>query len=236
MPRHLVPGREDDAIAVAPGNAPLLVVVLVVGGVVVPAAPVRLEDRRAARRRSRRGRGRATRAELAVKHRCRARRAAVGSSLRASTGTHVSGRARGTGRGAPRPRVVRAAVAAQVRVKRGHRSETPAPSVLARDLERLGVEHGAQRHQRRLRPRNQRPHDASATSTPLDPWRGAPRRDRIAAARFRRRRSPRCRARTPSRPYSSRRGSACGRGAGSAPQERGPEAFARSLRGTAVMR
>ena len=43
--RHLVPRREHDSEAVTTGNAPLLVVVFVVVGVVVPPSTVRLEDR-----------------------------------------------------------------------------------------------------------------------------------------------------------------------------------------------
>src|SRR5215211_634363 len=43
--RHLLPRREHEPIAVTPRDAPFLVVVLVVTGVVVPAATVGLEDR-----------------------------------------------------------------------------------------------------------------------------------------------------------------------------------------------
>src|SRR5438552_9749273 len=51
MTRHLVPGGEHDAVSVAPRDAPLFVVVLVVGGVVVPPSAVRLEDRSLAQER-----------------------------------------------------------------------------------------------------------------------------------------------------------------------------------------
>ncbi len=43
--RHFVPCRENDPEAVTTGNTPLVVVVLVVVGVVMPASTIRLEDR-----------------------------------------------------------------------------------------------------------------------------------------------------------------------------------------------
>src|SRR5947209_2290935 len=43
--RHLVPGREDDSVAVPRRHAPFLVVAFIVGGIVVPTPAVGLEDR-----------------------------------------------------------------------------------------------------------------------------------------------------------------------------------------------
>ncbi len=44
LARDLGPGREHDAVSVPAGHAPFLVVVFIVGGVVVPATAVSLED------------------------------------------------------------------------------------------------------------------------------------------------------------------------------------------------
>src|SRR5436190_8886994 len=45
LPCDLVPGCEHDLVSAASGDAPFLVVVFVVDGIVVPASTVRLEDR-----------------------------------------------------------------------------------------------------------------------------------------------------------------------------------------------
>ena len=136
--RDLRPGREDDSIAVTPGHAPLVVVALVVGGVVVPATAVRLEDRARPLEAEVEAVGAPFQVERELAHE-------VGEPVRdeQAAGLHLqrrtrrrspdrAGRADRAARRRPgRPR----AEPLEIRAQRRNRREPPAPSVFARDLE-----------------------------------------------------------------------------------------------------
>ncbi len=139
MACDLVPGREHDVVPVAAGHAPLLVVVLVVGRVVVPAAAVRLEDRSLPLEGEVVAIGVTVPLEWELAHEVGdavRERAAVGSSPRVSTVPDGADRVgAGAGRVGARRRAARVDRSARrYAPERRYRCQPPTPSVLARDL------------------------------------------------------------------------------------------------------